>query len=81
MKNKKKFIKQLAKYLPLSDELQSMVQSDESIIDPKMFASDKSGDLVDIERPDYEDAIVDPNEEYKGLFEAADASAKKEKGK
>ena len=76
-----KAIKQLAKYLPLSDELQSMVQSDESIIDPKMFASDKSGDLVDIERPDYEDAIVDPDEEYKGLFEAADASAKKEKGK
>ena len=73
-----KAIKQLAKYLPLSDELQSMVQSDESILDPKMFASDKSGDLVDIERPDYEDAIVDPDEEYKGLFEAADA--KKEKG-
>lgn len=72
-----KAIKQLAKYLPLSDELQTMVQSDESIIDPKMFASDKSGDLVDLERPDYEDAILDPNEQYAGLF----PDEKKEKGK
>lgn len=63
-----KAIKQLAKYLPLSDELQSMVQSDESIIDPKMFASDKSGEMVDIDRPDYEDAIIDPDERYSGLF-------------
>jgi len=64
-----KAIKQLAKYLPLSDELQSQVQSDESILSPNMFASDRSGDLVDIERPDYEDAVVDPDDEYAHIME------------
>jgi recombinational DNA repair protein RecT len=70
-----KAIKQLAKYLPLSDELQTMVQSDESILDPKMFASDRSGELVDIERPDYEDAILDPNERYAHLAEDTEEPA------
>ena len=65
-----KAIKQLAKYLPLSDELQSMVQSDESIIRPEMFATDKSGEVVDMERPDYEDAIIDLDEQYAGVFDS-----------
>jgi recombination protein RecT len=53
-----KAIKQLAKYMPLSDEMSRAVLSDEAILKPDHFANDKSGDLVETETPDFEDITI-----------------------
>ena len=58
-----KAIKQLAKYMPLSDEMQHAYASDEAIINPDDFAKDQSGTLENITYPDYEDATVLPDSE------------------
>lgn len=50
-----KVIKQLSKYMPLSDEMSNAIRADEGIIDPSKFANDRSGELVDVETPEYED--------------------------
>lgn len=56
-----KAIKQLSKYMPMSDEFQTAVQSDEAVIKPEDFARDQSGTLENISYPDAEDAeIVQP---------------------
>jgi recombination protein RecT len=52
-----KAIKQLAKYLPLSDEMMTAIQTDEAIISPESFASDGSGTTVEINTPDYDEAV------------------------
>lgn len=53
-----KAIKQLATFMPLSEETQLAVQSDEAIIKPDDFSHDHSGKLDNISVP-FEDAEVD----------------------
>lgn len=48
-----KAIKQLAKYMPLSDEMNKAVISDEAIITDKAFTNDHEG--IDIEKVEYAD--------------------------
>lgn len=43
---KAKAIKQLATYMPLSDEMQSATVSDEAVLTPQSFANDMSGELL-----------------------------------
>lgn len=53
-----KAIKQLSKYMPLSDEFQDAVNSDEAIIKPEDFANDQTGTLTNFQYPNAEDAEV-----------------------
>lgn len=58
---KAKAVKQLAKYMPLSIEVQKQILSDEAIINPKAFSNDRSG--LKIEEYDYADAVDVTNAE------------------
>lgn len=51
-----KAIKQLSKFMPLSEETTLAMASDEAIIKPEDFSE---GKLEEINHPDYEDAVVD----------------------
>jgi recombination protein RecT len=59
---KAKAIKQLAKYLPLSDEEQQTFESDEKVIKPENFISNQSGEL-DIDTLDEAEEVVEQPEE------------------
>lgn len=58
-----KAIKQLAKYMPLSDEMAQATIADEAILKPEHFSNDKSGEIVEVEQIDFEDMTGHPSDD------------------